>query len=196
MPRWAAIMRLPKPATVLRRLTMTARNLLRGGRGPPPCGASRFEVKERATPESCRIDPVGHVPERPRLVAKLLRETVRVRLRASNVVALDRDDELIEAREIVRDLLVTLDVWPVLREEVASRGDEAEVTERVGERRKREDDAQQYADDGPRGGEPDEGAEPSPALAAHRAATARDGGCHSASRAASASSIERRRRCR
>jgi len=37
---------------------------------------------------------------------------------------------------------------------------------------------------------PDEGAESSPALAAHRSATARDGGCHSAWRAASASSIE------
>src|SRR5438094_725382 len=135
MPRWAAIMRLPKPATVVRPLTSTAKNVLRGSRGPPPCRASRFEVKELATPESFRIDPVGHVPERPRLVAKLLRETVRVRLRASNVVALDRADELIEAREIVRDLLVALDVWPVLREEVASRGDEAEVTERVGERR-------------------------------------------------------------
>src|SRR2546428_380805 len=80
----------------------------------------RCEVEELATPESFRIDPVGHVPERPRLATKLLRETVRVRLRASDVVALDRDDELIEARAIVRDLLVTLDVWPVLWEEVAS----------------------------------------------------------------------------
>src|SRR5439155_588612 len=79
MPRWGAIMRLPKPATVVRPLTSTAKNVLRGSRGPPPCRASRFEVKELATPESFRIDPVGHVPERPRLVAKLLRETVRVR---------------------------------------------------------------------------------------------------------------------
>src|SRR5207247_6526229 len=113
-----------------------------------------------------------------------------------DVVALDRDDELVEARKVVRYLLVTLDVQSVLREEIASRRDEAEVAERVGECREGENDAQQYGDDRPGGGQPDEGAEPPPPLPAHRCAMARDGGCHSAWRAASASSIERRRFCR
>src|SRR5207247_3563855 len=35
MPRWAAIMRLPKPTTVVRPLNSTARKVLRGRSGPP-----------------------------------------------------------------------------------------------------------------------------------------------------------------
>jgi hypothetical protein len=89
-------------------------------------------IEQLPTPEPLRIDPVGHVLERPGFAMELLCKTVRIRLRSCDVVALDRDDELVEARKVVRDLIVTLDVRPVLREEIASRGDEAEVAERVG----------------------------------------------------------------
>src|ERR1051325_5750709 len=102
------------------------------------------QIEQLPTSESLWVDPVGHVPERSGLAAELLRETVRVRLRSPDVVALDRDHELVEARKVVRDFLVTLHVRPVLREEIASRRDEAEVAERVRECREGEKDAQQY----------------------------------------------------
>src|SRR5207247_8372595 len=68
----------------------------------------RAQGEQLPTSESLRIDPVGHVPERSGLATELLRKTVRIRLRSCVIAALDRDEELVEAREVIRDPFVTL----------------------------------------------------------------------------------------
>src|SRR5207247_2297939 len=83
------------------------------------------------------------------VLAQLVRETAGVRLRARDVVGLDGHHQLIETGEIVGVLLVTLDEGLILRQQIASRRDEAELVHRVRERRDGAEHAEQHGDERP-----------------------------------------------